>query len=140
MPTHVTEVPCHSISGLKQSFNYMCSRTYYLIRGHLVCHLSLRRGGEVRSNFSFPLPYKHVWTLLYTYRVLISPIGKSSEQQNNKTNQNTTIFHDVKSGSAVVNPRMEKSSSQPCYNVDMPRCGVNLRCGEGSLGRGVGPR
>ena len=63
----------------------MCSRTYYLIIGHLVCHLSLCQGGKVRSNFSFILPYKHVWTLSYIYRVLISPIDKSSEQRNNKT-------------------------------------------------------
>ena len=33
----------------------------------------------------FPLPYKHVWTLSYIYRVLISPIDESSEQRNNKT-------------------------------------------------------
>ena len=33
--THVIEVSCHSISGLKQSYNYMCSRTYYLIIGAL---------------------------------------------------------------------------------------------------------
>ena len=33
----------------------------------------------------FPLPYKHVWTLSYIYRVLISPIDEFSGQRNNKT-------------------------------------------------------
>ena len=50
MPTHVTEVPCHSISSLRQSYNYMCSRTYYLIIRAFSLPTSnfLRRGGEVR--------------------------------------------------------------------------------------------
>ena len=79
MPANVTEVSCHSISGLRQSYNYMCSRTYYLIIGALSfpSSNSLRRGGEVRSNFS--LPYNHGGTFLYTNKVLISPIDKSSE-------------------------------------------------------------
>ena len=41
--------------------------------------------------FLFPFPYKHVWTLSYTYRVLISPIDKSSEQRKNKSKQNTNV-------------------------------------------------
>ena len=32
---HVIEVPCHSISGLRHSYNYMCSLNYYLIIGAL---------------------------------------------------------------------------------------------------------
>ena len=35
VPAHVTKVPCHSISGLRHSYNYMCSVTYYLIIGAL---------------------------------------------------------------------------------------------------------
>ena len=45
--------------------------------------------------FMFPLPYKNVWTLSYTYKVLISPIDKSSEQQKNKTKHKN--FHAVNS-------------------------------------------
>ena len=36
MPAHVTEVPCHSISSLRQSYNYMYLGTYYLITCHYV--------------------------------------------------------------------------------------------------------
>ena len=99
MSAHVTEVSCHSISGLRKSYNYMCSGTYYLIIGalRLPTSNSLRRGGEVRYSFSFALPYKHEWTLSYTYRVLSSPIDKSSEQQKRKTKQNTKICHVVNS-------------------------------------------
>ena len=107
---HVTEVLCYSISGFEQSYNYMCSGAYYFIIGHLVCHLRTRRGGEVRSNFSFTLPYKHVWTILYTYRVLISPIDESLEQQNKKTKPKHNIFHPVNSSFAVANPRSGYSS------------------------------
>ena len=53
VPVHITEVPCHSISGLRQFYNYMCSGTYYLIIGALSLPTSLRRGSEVRSNFFF---------------------------------------------------------------------------------------
>ena len=107
MPTQVTEVMCHSISGLKQSYNYMCSGTYYLIIRALALPAlnSLRLGGEVQYNFSFTLPYKHVWTLSYIYRVLISPIDESSEQRNNKTKPKHSIFHAVNSSFATANPR-----------------------------------
>ena len=58
---HGTELSCHSISGFKKYYNYMCSGTYYLIIGALsLPTISLRRDGEVRSNFSFTLLYKHV--------------------------------------------------------------------------------
>ena len=33
MPAHVIEVPCHSISGLRQSYNFMSLVTFYLIIG-----------------------------------------------------------------------------------------------------------
>ena len=119
MPAHVTEVSCHSISGLRQSYNYMCSRTYYLIIGAL----SLPRFAEAaRYGLIFPLPYKHEWTLSYTYRVLISPIDKSSEQRKNKTKQNTKI---------------------PCCEmvlrrgVALLRCDVGLRLGVALLRLGV---
>ena len=35
MFAHVTEVLCHSISGLRLSKNYICSGTYYIILGFL---------------------------------------------------------------------------------------------------------
>ena len=39
-----------------------------------------RLAEEVRYGIIFlSLTYKHVWALSYTYRVLISPIDKSSE-------------------------------------------------------------
>ena len=89
MPAHVTKVPCHSISGLRQSYNYMCSRTYYLLIGAL--SLPFRFAEAERYDIIFPLHYKHEWTLSYTYRVLISPIDKSLEQRNDKRKQNTKI-------------------------------------------------
>ena len=49
----------------------------------------------VRYGLIFPLPYEHVWALSHTYRVLISSIDKSLEQQKNKTKQNTKICHVV---------------------------------------------
>ena len=118
MPAHVTKVPCHSISGLEQSYNYICSRTYYFIIGAFSLPItnSLHRGGEVQSNFSFTLPYKHVWTLLYTYRVLITQIDESSKQLNNKTKPKHNIFHAVNSSLAATmsfaaaNPRPSHSS------------------------------
>ena len=135
MSAHVTEVSCHSISGLRKSYNYMCSRTYYLLIGALSLPSSnlLRLGSEVRSNF--PLPYKHGGTLSYTYKVLISPIDKSSEQRNNKTKQNTNI-----SMRDVAYLRLAKSSSQPRHGVDVPHLGMGLRCCVGSLRNCVGPR
>ena len=39
VPAHVTEVPCHSISGLGKSYNYMSSVTYYPIIGALLATL-----------------------------------------------------------------------------------------------------
>ena len=53
MPAHVIEVPCHSIFGLRQSYNYMCSGTYYLIIGALSLPTlnSLCLGGEVQCVF-----------------------------------------------------------------------------------------
>ena len=86
MSAHVTEVSCHSISGLRQSYNDMCLETYYLIIEALRL-LTFHFAEAVRYGLIslFPLPYKHVWTLSYTYRVLISPIDESSEQRNNKT-------------------------------------------------------
>ena len=39
MSAHVTEVSCHSITGLRQSFNYMSSVTYYLIIGAFLATL-----------------------------------------------------------------------------------------------------
>ena len=77
VPAHITEVPCHSISGLRQFYNYMCSGTYYLIIGALSLATSLRRGSEVRSNF-FSFTLQTCMDLSYTYRVLISPIDESS--------------------------------------------------------------
>ena len=69
----------------------MCSGTYYLLIGALSLPSSkkLRLGDEVRSNF--PLPCKHGGTLSYTYKVLTTPIDKSSEQWNNKAKQNANI-------------------------------------------------
>ena len=68
---------------------------------NLLCYnraiTKLRLGGEVRYNFSFTLPYKHVWALSYTYRVLISPIDESLERGNNKTKPKHDIFHAVNS-------------------------------------------
>ena len=63
----------------------MCSGTYYLIIGAV--RLPTLNSQAARYNLIslFPLPHKHVWTLSYTYRVLISPIDESSEQRNNKT-------------------------------------------------------
>ena len=86
MPAHVTEVSCH-LSGLRHSYNYMCSGTYYLIIGAL--RLPTLRYSLISL---FPLPYKHVWTLSYTYRVLISPIDESSEQWNNKAKPKHSNF------------------------------------------------
>ena len=98
---------CHSRSGLRHSYNYMCSVTYYLIIGalRLPPSNSLRRGSKVWSNFSFPLHYKHEWTLSYTYRVLISLINESLEQRNDKTKPKHNIFHAENSSFAVGNPR-----------------------------------
>ena len=39
MPAHVIEVPCHSISGLRQSYNFMSSVNYYLIIGSFLSTL-----------------------------------------------------------------------------------------------------
>ena len=54
-----------------------------------------------RYDIIFPLHYKHEWTFSYTYRVLISPIDKSSEQQNNKTKK-TQISPSVNSSYAAA--------------------------------------
>ena len=106
MPAHVTEVQCHSISDHKNSYNYMCSGTYYLIIGAL----SLPRSAEVaRYGIIFPLHYKHEWTLSYTYRILICLIYESLEQRKrNKLKHN--IFHVVNSGFAATNPRPAQPS------------------------------
>ena len=54
MPTHViTEVPCNLISGLRHSYNYMCSGTYYLILGAL----SLPTSNSPRWSEHFSLSY-----------------------------------------------------------------------------------
>ena len=95
----------------------------------------LHRGGEVQSHFSFTLPYKHVWTLSYIYRVLISPIDKSLEQRNNKTKPKHINFPCCELWLclyAAANLRLAIFSS-------WPRRGVVLRCSEGSLRSGVGP-
>ena len=49
MPTHVvTEVSCHLIPGLRHSYNYIYSGTYYLIIGALSLPTSkLRLDGKV---------------------------------------------------------------------------------------------
>ena len=39
MPAHVTKVPCHSISGLRQSYYYMSSVTFCLIIGAFLATL-----------------------------------------------------------------------------------------------------
>ena len=113
MLAHVTEVSCHSIFGLRQSYNDMCSRTYYLIIGAL----RLPTSNSPRYNLISlcPLPYKHVWTISYTYRVLTSPIDESSKQRNNKTKP--------------------KHNNFPCCEQWLRRgvallcCGEALRCG-----------
>ena len=80
----------------------MCLGTYYLIVGVLRLPTLAARYGLISL---FPLPYKHVWILSYTYRVLISPIDESSEQRNNKTKpKNIAIFHDVNNGYAAAKP------------------------------------
>ena len=71
---------------LRHSYNYMCLGTYYLVIG------ALRLPARYGLISLFPLPYKHVWTLSYTYRVLISPIDESSEQRNNKTKPKHSNF------------------------------------------------
>ena len=93
----------------------------------------LRRGGEVRSNFSFILPYKHVCIILYTYRVLISPIDESSEQRNNKTKPKHSIFHVMNSSFAVANPRPGHSF----YSASPRRSTASLWQGVPSSWRGV---
>ena len=124
MPTHVTKVSCHSISGLRQSYNYMCSRTYYLI----IRTLSLLRSVEAaRYGKIFPLPYRHVWTLSYTYRILISPIDKSSKQRKNKTKQK----HNISMLCTVASPR--RTRDWPFFYFRL------LRCCKGSLRHGEGP-
>ena len=55
-------------------------------------HIELAEATRYGLISLFPLPYNHVWTLLYTYMVLISPIDKSSEQQNNETKPKHSNF------------------------------------------------
>ena len=38
MPAHVTEVPCHSISGLRQPYDYMFQELTILPVEHTVFH------------------------------------------------------------------------------------------------------
>ena len=45
-----------------------------------------------RNGIMFPLPYKHEWTLSYTYRVLISPIDKSNRKAKQKKHQNFPCY------------------------------------------------
>ena len=106
----------------------MCSRTYYLIIGTLSFPPLLHRGDKVRYNFSFTLPYKHVWTLSYIYRVLISPIDKSSEQRNDKTKPKHSIFHAVNSSfsgepESGQTLRSAKLSVRPCRDEGSLHCG-----------------
>ena len=93
-----------------------------------------------RYGLIFLLPYEHEWTLSYTYRVLISPIDKSSEQRKNKTKQNTKICHAVKSATSRCTRGWSQASSRPRRGVGMPCLSVGLRCCIGSLHRSVGPR
>ena len=53
--------------------------------------VNIKLAETARYGLIFPLPYKHEWTLLYTYRVLIILIDKSSKKCNSKTKQNTKI-------------------------------------------------
>ena len=98
---------------------------------------SPRRQGTIYF-FSFTLPYKYVWTLSYTYRVLISPIDKLLEQRNDKTKQNTKISmceQWLRHGVLVWSETPLSATPRRGHAC----LGMGLRCGVGSLCHGVGP-
>ena len=129
-------------------------------RGSTFSNIRLASAAKYGLISMFPLPYKHVWTLSYTYRVLISPINESLEQRNNKTKLKHNNFPccerwlrrgvallccgvALRSGVAPL-PNGEPEDGQILHSAmprhGMPRRGVDLCCGVGSLRRGVGPR
>ena len=142
VPAHiVTEVLCHLIPGLKQSYNYMCSETYYLTnRGIKFSSIKLRSTSAARYDIIFPLPYKHEWTLSYTYRVLICPIDESLEQQKQNITKHNNFpcceqwfrrgeallcFGEALAcgvAYAAVNPRLNQPSIRPRLGVGLRRC------------------
>ena len=72
MPTHVTEVPCHSITGPRQFYNYVCSVTYYLIIGAFLATLCVHDILHFMFMFTFQFVFiSHILFMLhehsYTY-------------------------------------------------------------------------
>ena len=86
---------CNSISGLRYSYNYLCSCTYYLIiRALSLPPSNFRFASAARYGLIFPLLFLTNMNgpLSYTYRVLISPTDESSEQRNNKAKPKHSNF------------------------------------------------
>ena len=84
MPAYLTEVSCHSISGLRQSYNYMCSGTYYLIIGALsfrfteaACHAPNPGPTRLADSNQFPRRETIYWDSLPDFFFLdeLVPVG-----------------------------------------------------------------
>ena len=73
---HVTKVPCHSISGLRQSYNYMSSVTYCLIIGAFLAKLCVHDIFHFMFMFMFQFVFifhiifmfhEHIYTYCISY-------------------------------------------------------------------------
>ena len=77
MLAHVTEVPCYSITGLRQFYNYMSSVTYYLIIGAFLATLCVHNILHFMFMFQFIFIFhiifmfhEHIYTYCISYTFL----------------------------------------------------------------------
>ena len=80
MPAHVAEVSCHSITGLRQFYNYMSSITYYLIIGAFLATLCVHDILPFLFMFMFQFVFMfhiifmfhayYIWNFVYLYGMI----------------------------------------------------------------------
>ena len=77
MPKHVTEVSCHSITGLRQFYNYMSSVTYCFTIGVFLATLCVHDILNFMFRFVFMFHiifmfHEHIYTYCISYIFLVS--------------------------------------------------------------------
>ena len=65
MSAHVTEVPCHSITGLRQFYNYICSVTYCLIIGAFLATLCVH--DILHFMFMFMFQFVFIFHIIFMF-------------------------------------------------------------------------
>ena len=70
MPAHITEVPCHSITGIRQSYNYLSSVTYCLIIGASLATLCVHVILLFMFMFMFQFVFRfHIIFMFHAYSI-----------------------------------------------------------------------